>query len=253
MSVPAHDQRDFEFAKKYGLEIRIVILPRRTGQPPAAGRPDEPVLPYTDEDSLLINSGNYNALGCQEAQHQLAAFAHEHGFGEPTVTFRLKDWGISRQRYWGAPIPVLYCPKDGIVPVPDDQLPVLLPEEVEITQEGGSPLARVPGFVNVTCPRCGEPARRETDTMDTFVDSSWYFYRYPDAQNASAPFNREKIDYWFPIDQYIGCLLYTSFSSSPRMWRGSVIAPQDCDRMTELRSLYACSPLVIHASYLINL
>jgi leucyl-tRNA synthetase len=204
MSVPAHDQRDFEFAKKYGLETRIVILPRRSGEPPASGQPDEPVLPYTEEDSLLMNSGDYNGLGCQEAQHKLAAFAQEHGFGQPTVTFRLKDWGVSRQRYWGAPIPVLYCPKDGIVPVPDDQLPVLLPEQIEITQQDGSPLSRVPSFVNATCPRCGGPARRETDTMDTFVDSSWYFYRYPDTHNASAPFSREKIDYWFPIDQYIG-------------------------------------------------
>ncbi|HET6216373.1 MAG TPA: leucine--tRNA ligase, partial [Acidobacteriaceae bacterium] len=204
MSVPAHDERDFEFAEKHGLEVRIVILPRRTLDPAASGQPDEPVLPYTEEDSLLINSGEYNGLGCQEAQHKLAAFAKEHGFGQPTITFRLKDWGVSRQRYWGAPIPVLYCPKDGIVPVPDDQLPVLLPEQIEITQQDGSPLSRVPGFVNATCPRCGGPARRETDTMDTFVDSSWYFYRYPDAHNPSAPFSREKIDYWFPIDQYIG-------------------------------------------------
>jgi leucyl-tRNA synthetase len=204
MSVPAHDDRDFEFAKKYGLEMRIVILPRRTVEPAAAGERDEPVLPYTEEDSLLMNSGEYNSMGCQEARKKLTAFAQEHGFGQPTVTFRLKDWGVSRQRYWGAPIPVLYCPKDGIVPVPDDQLPVLLPEQIEITQQDGSPLSRVPGFVNTTCPRCGGPARRETDTMDTFVDSSWYFYRYPDAHNASAPFSREKIDYWFPIDQYIG-------------------------------------------------
>jgi leucyl-tRNA synthetase len=204
MSVPAHDQRDFEFAKKYGLELRVVVLPRRTGEPPAPGHPDEPVLPYVEEDSLLMNSGEYNGLGCQEARVKLTAFAQEHGFGEPTVTFRLKDWGISRQRYWGAPIPVLYCPKDGIVPVPDDQLPVLLPEQIEITQQDGSPLSRVPSFVDATCPKCGGPARRETDTMDTFVDSSWYFYRYPDAHNASAPFSRQKIDYWFPIDQYIG-------------------------------------------------
>ena len=203
MSVPAHDERDYEFAKKYGLEVRIVVLPRRT-QEPAEGQPEEHVLPYTEEDSLLINSGDYNSLGCQEAQQKLAAFAEKHGFGKTTVTFRLKDWGVSRQRYWGAPIPVLYCPKDGIVPVPDDQLPVLLPEQIEITQQDGSPLSRVPSFVNATCPRCGGPARRETDTMDTFVDSSWYFYRYPDAHNASAPFSREKIDYWFPIDQYIG-------------------------------------------------
>jgi leucyl-tRNA synthetase len=204
MSVPAHDQRDYEFALKYGLEVRIVVLPRRTGEPPAPGEPEEPVLPYIEEESLLMNSGEYNGLGCQEAQHQLAAFAQEHGFGRPTVTFRLKDWGVSRQRYWGAPIPVLYCPTDGIVPVPDDQLPVLLPEQIEITQQDGSPLSRVPGFVNAICPKCGGPARRETDTMDTFVDSSWYFYRYPDARNASAPFSRQKIDYWFPIDQYIG-------------------------------------------------
>jgi leucyl-tRNA synthetase len=204
MSVPAHDQRDYEFARKYSLEVRIVVLPRRSGEPPAPGQPDEPVLPYTEEDSLLINSGEYNGLGCQEAQHKLAAFAEQHGFGKSTVTFRLKDWGVSRQRYWGAPIPVLYCPKDGIVPVPDDQLPVLLPEQIEITQQDGSPLSRVASFVNAVCPRCGGPARRETDTMDTFVDSSWYFYRYPDARNASAPFNRQKIDYWFPIDQYIG-------------------------------------------------
>jgi leucyl-tRNA synthetase len=204
MSVPAHDERDYEFAKKYGLEVRIVVLPRRSGEPPAAGQPDEPVLPYTEEDSLLINSGEYNSLGCQEARQKMAAFAQEHGFGKPTVTYRLKDWGVSRQRYWGAPIPVLYCPKDGIVPVPEDQLPVLLPDQVEITQQDGSPLSRVPSFVNATCPRCGGAARRETDTMDTFVDSSWYFYRYPDAHNASAPFSREKIDYWFPIDQYIG-------------------------------------------------
>ncbi|MEA2538984.1 MAG: leucyl-tRNA synthetase, partial [Acidobacteriaceae bacterium] len=204
MSVPAHDERDYEFAKKYGLEVRIVILPRRTQEPAAPGQRDEDLLPYTEEDSLLINSGDYNSLGCQEAQKKLVAFAEQHGFGKTTVTFRLKDWGISRQRYWGAPIPVLYCPKDGIVPVPDDQLPVLLPEQIEITQQDGSPLSRVPSFVNATCPRCGGPARRETDTMDTFVDSSCYFYRYPDAHNASAPFSREKIDYWFPIDLYIG-------------------------------------------------
>ena len=204
MSVPAHDQRDFEFAKKFGLEVRVVVLPRRTGEPPPAGQPEEPVLPYVEEDSLLMNSGAYNGLGCQEAQEKLAAFAREKGFGRETVTFRLKDWGVSRQRYWGAPIPVVYCPSDGIVPVPDEQLPVLLPDQIEITQQDGSPLSRVPSFVNTTCPRCGGPARRETDTMDTFVDSSWYFYRYTDVHNVTAPFSREAADYWFPIDQYIG-------------------------------------------------
>jgi leucyl-tRNA synthetase len=203
MSVPAHDERDYEFAKKYGLEIRIVILPRRTGEPSGHSL-DEPVLPYTEEDSLLINSSEFSALGCQEAQHKMAAYAAENKFGETTVTFRLKDWGVSRQRYWGTPIPVVYCEKDGIVPVPDDQLPVLLPENIEITQQGGSPLAKMPEFVNAVCPKCGGAARRETDTMDTFVDSSWYFYRYTDAKNSTAPFSTEKVTYWFPIDQYIG-------------------------------------------------
>jgi len=200
MSVPAHDDRDYDFATKYGLETRIVILPRR-----ATDRDDEePLLPYTAEDSLLINSGDFNTLGNQEAQHKMAAFAQEKGFGKPTVSFRLRDWGISRQRYWGTPIPMLYCDKDGIVPVPDDQLPVRLPENVEITLEGGSPLRRLPEFVNAMCPKCGEPARRETDTMDTFVDSSWYFYRYTSARDDQAPFDTDTVAYWFPIDQYIG-------------------------------------------------
>ncbi|MFZ0688645.1 MAG: leucine--tRNA ligase [Acidobacteriaceae bacterium] len=203
MSVPAHDDRDYDFAKKYELEIRVVILPRRQGGPPADGE-TEPLLPYTEEDSLLINSGEFSSLGCEEAQHKMAANAEEHGFGKATVTYRLKDWGISRQRYWGTPIPMLYCAKDGIVPVPESELPVLLPDNVEITQQGGSPLARMPEFVNVKCPKCGGMARRETDTMDTFVDSSWYFYRYTDAHNNSVPFATETVAYWFPIDQYIG-------------------------------------------------
>jgi leucyl-tRNA synthetase len=203
MSVPAHDERDYEFAKKYGLDVRVVILPRRTIDPDT-GKDDETMLPYTPEDSLLINSGDFNTLGSDEAQHKMSAFAEEQGFGKATVTFRLKDWGISRQRYWGTPIPMLYCEKDGIVPVPDDQLPVLLPENVQITQQGGSPLAQLPEFVNATCPKCGGPARRETDTMDTFVDSSWYFYRYTSAKDDKAPFDTASVAYWFPIDQYIG-------------------------------------------------
>jgi leucyl-tRNA synthetase len=203
MSVPAHDERDYEFAKKYGLEIKVVILPRRPGDAGDDGD-REPLLPYTEEDSLLINSGEFSSLGCEEAQHKMAAFAKRHGFGKPTVTFRLKDWGISRQRYWGTPIPMLYCETDGIVPVPDSDLPVLLPDHVEITQQGGSPLGRVREFVSVKCPKCGGRARRETDTMDTFVDSSWYFYRYCDARNNLAPFDSGTIAYWFPIDQYIG-------------------------------------------------
>jgi leucyl-tRNA synthetase len=203
MSVPAHDERDHDFAEKYGLEIRVVILPRSSGQSgPGGGR--EPLLPYTEEDSLLINSGEFNSLGNLEAQHRMAAYAEQHGFGMATVTYRLKDWGISRQRYWGTPIPILYCANDGIVPVPDSELPVLLPDNVEITLQGGSPLAKIPEFVHATCPKCGGKALRETDTMDTFVDSSWYFYRYTDAKNNTAPFGTETVAYWFPIDQYVG-------------------------------------------------
>jgi leucyl-tRNA synthetase len=153
----------------------------------------------------------WTGLGCVEAQQKMAAFAKENGFGTPTVTYRLKDWGVSRQRYWGTPIPMVYCQNGhedveagGVVPLPVSALPVLLPEQVEITQQGGSPLGRVAEFVNTTCPVCGGPARRETDTMDTFVDSSWYFYRYTDAHNDKAPFDSAKANYWFPIDQYIG-------------------------------------------------
>ncbi|HVG91686.1 MAG TPA: leucine--tRNA ligase, partial [Alphaproteobacteria bacterium] len=204
MSVPAHDERDHEFAQKYSLEIRIVILPRRTGQPPAPGEPEPPVLPYTEKDSLLINSGEFSELSNQEAIEKMSAFAEKKGFGKRTVTYRLKDWGISRQRYWGTPIPMLYCEKCGVVPVPEKDLPVLLPENVDITLQGGSPLGRVPEFVNAACPKCGGSARRETDTMDTFVDSSWYFYRYTNAKLADRPLDTATVDYWFPIDQYIG-------------------------------------------------
>jgi leucyl-tRNA synthetase len=217
MSVPAHDERDYEFATKYGLPIRRVIAPANSG-----GAEDESgdlALPYLGEDeAVLINSGEWTGEAALEAQDKMGRFAEEKGFGKRTTTYRLKDWGVSRQRYWGTPIPVVYCtnghdspepgkpsvaPK-GVVAVPDAQLPVLLPDNVAITQENGSPLGRVPEFVNATCPVCGGPARRETDTMDTFVDSSWYFYRYTDAHNASAPFSSEKANYWFPIDQYIG-------------------------------------------------
>jgi leucyl-tRNA synthetase len=204
MSVPAHDERDYEFAKKYGIDIRVVILPRRNGEPPAEGEPEQPVLPFVEEDSLVMNSGEWSGLSCVEAQHKMADYAKQHGFGYPTVNYRLKDWGISRQRYWGTPIPMLYCDKCDIVPVPEDQLPVVLPENVEITLAGGSPLGKLPEFANATCPKCGGHARRETDTMDTFIDSSWYFYRYTDAKNDRAPFDSATANYWFPIDQYIG-------------------------------------------------
>ncbi|HUO13875.1 MAG TPA: leucine--tRNA ligase [Verrucomicrobiae bacterium] len=204
MSVPAHDERDFEFAKKYKLEIRLVILPISDDPEETM---TEPVLPFTAERGMLINSGLYSGLSCEDAIKKMSAYAEKKGFGKATVTYRLKDWGISRQRYWGTPIPMLYCEKDGIVPVPEKDLPVILPDKVEITLTGGSPLVRVPEFVEAKCPKCGGPARRETDTMDTFVDSSWYFYRYTDAHNDRAPFDSKTAQYWFAesgIDQYIG-------------------------------------------------
>jgi leucyl-tRNA synthetase len=201
MSVPAHDERDFEFANKYGIEVRIVILPRR--EHPESGEPEHPTLPFVAEDSLLINSGPFNGLACEDAQKKMSKYAEQNGFGKATITYRLNDWGISRQRYWGTPIPILYCEKCGVVPVPEDQLPVLLPENVEITLAGGSPLTRVKEFYEVPCPACGGIARRESDTMDTFVDSSWYFYRYTSPID-TAPFDSAIANYWFPMDQYIG-------------------------------------------------
>jgi leucyl-tRNA synthetase len=196
MSVPGHDERDFEFATKYNLPIVQVIKPTD-----ASVSQD---LPFCSEEGVLVNSGAYDGLSCIAAEKKLQEIAAAKGFGEATVTFRLKDWGVSRQRYWGTPIPMIHCERDGLVQVPDNQLPVMLPALIEITQQGGSPLGRVPEFVNTTCPKCGGPARRETDTMDTFVDSSWYFYRYTDAKNANAPYDPVKAQYWFPIDQYIG-------------------------------------------------
>jgi leucyl-tRNA synthetase len=201
MSVPAHDDRDYEFAKKYKIEMRLVILPLSNDPEETM---TEPQMPFTAHDGMVINSGPYSGMSCADAIKKMAAHAEEKGFGKATVTYRLKDWGISRQRYWGTPIPMLYCEKDGIVPVPEKDLPVILPENVDIALTGGSPLGRVPEFVKATCPKCGGPARRETDTMDTFVDSSWYFYRYTDARNDRAPFDGKIAGYWFPIDQYIG-------------------------------------------------
>ena len=201
MAVPAHDERDFEFCRKYGLPVRVVVQPE--GVAPLDGATMK--APFVDHGGAkLVNSGPYNGLGVDDAIVAMAAHATEKGFGQRETTYRLKDWGVSRQRYWGTPIPVVYCEKDGIVAVPDDQLPVVLPKDVALTGEGGSPLAATPSFVNTTFPKCGGPARRETDTMDTFVDSSWYFYRYCDPHNDKAPFDSKKVAYWFPIDQYIG-------------------------------------------------
>jgi leucyl-tRNA synthetase len=211
--VPAHDERDFEFAVKYGLPIPVVVQPSdgpqlSTGSLAAA----------FVEHGNLVNSGPYTGLTSDAAIEKMSADAEARGFGKGETIFRLKDWGISRQRYWGTPIPVIYCPKCGMLPVPDADLPVVLPPMAKFSGLGESPLSSVPEFVNVPCPKCGGAARRETDTMDTFVDSSWYFYRYADPNNNNAPFDPALVRYWLPVDQYIGGivhailhLLYTRF------------------------------------------
>jgi len=199
MCVPAHDQRDYEFAEKYRLAVKVVVQPV-AGKPLRADQMNEASTEY----GRLVDSGPYSGLSSEQALESMAADAKTKNFGEAQTTYRLKDWGISRQRYWGTPIPVVYCDKDGVVQVPDDQLPVRLPENITLTGQGQSPLACAPDFVSTTCPKCGGRARRETDTMDTFVDSSWYFYRYTDPHNANAPFDGQKVAYWFPIDQYVG-------------------------------------------------
>ncbi len=197
MAVPAHDQRDFEFCKTYGLPIRTVIQPKEQ-------KLKEPLEEAFIEYGQLVDSGKYSGLTSEQAIEKMTRDAEAEGFGQGTVQYRLKDWGISRQRYWGTPIPILYCENCGIVPVPEADLPVVLPPRVKLTGQGKSPLESVPEFVNAVCPRCGGKARRETDTMDTFVDSSWYFYRYTDPQITSGPINSDAVRYWFPVDQYIG-------------------------------------------------
>lgn len=195
MAVPGHDERDFEFCTKYGIPVRPVIRP-------LDGVLGE-TLPYTDY-GVMENSGEFSGLTSEEGRRVMAAKAEAEGFGKAAITFRIKDWGVSRQRYWGTPIPMIHCPSCGLTPVPEQDLPVILPLDIQITGRGRSPLENVPEFMNVACPKCGEPARRESDTMDTFVDSSWYFYRYCDPKNDQAPFDSAKVQYWFPIDQYIG-------------------------------------------------
>ena len=199
MAVPAHDQRDFEFCRKYGIPIRPVIRPV---DGPLA---EEPTMEEAFEGyGVVENSPPFSGLASEEAKQKMNAWAKERGFGEGAITYRLRDWGISRQRYWGTPIPMIYCRQCGVVPVPENQLPVLLPANVKLTGTGQSPLRNVPEFVNVDCPECGGRAERECDTMDTFIDSSWYFYRYCDPKNNRAPYDTEKVAAWFPIDQYIG-------------------------------------------------
>ncbi|MDE2195734.1 MAG: leucine--tRNA ligase [Gammaproteobacteria bacterium] len=197
MAVPAHDQRDFEFARKHGLPLKVVVRPP-DGEAPAAGSMSAAFI----EHGVIVNSGKYDGLTSVQAMHAIAADLKTGKLGEQRTVYRLRDWGISRQRYWGCPIPIIHCDACGDVPVPDAQLPVVLPEDL-ISDGSGNPLAECAEFVNVECPGCGRPARRETDTMDTFVDSSWYYMRYACADNGKAMVDA-RVDYWLPVDQYIG-------------------------------------------------
>ncbi len=224
MSVPAHDERDFEFARKYILPIRQVIAPMIHGQQGESAD----VVPGSDQSidmkaafteyGMLVNSAEWSGQLSHDAMNEMADYAAAKKFGGGAVTYRIRDWGISRQRFWGAPIPIVYCDDCGAVAVPEKDLPVTLPDNAEFTGTGESPLKSVPEFVNTTCPKCGRAARRETDTMDTFVDSSWYFFRYTDPHNQTAPFDPEIAAQWTPVDQYIGGdshavmhLIYTRF------------------------------------------
>ncbi len=225
MAVPAHDQRDFEFARKFGLPVRVVV------QPEGQSIDGDTLTEAWPGDGVMVNSGPLDGMpaGKGEGQSVAAAIAwlEANGKGNGEANYRLRDWLISRQRYWGVPIPVVHCPSCGIVPVPDDQLPVTLPEDVEFSGRGASPLAQLDHWVNVPCPSCGEPAKRETDTMDTFIDSSWYFLRYSDAKNAEEAFNADKVNGWMPVDQYVGGiehailhLLYSRFLTKVLRDRG---------------------------------
>ena len=198
MGVPAHDQRDFDFAKKYNLPIEIVV------QPEGQNMKGEDLTEAFAAEGIMENSGEFDGMNNREALKKIIDYVEEKGIGERKVNFRLRDWLISRQRYWGAPIPVVYCEKCGTVPIPESELPVRLPENVKFTGQGKSPLSECEEFMNTTCPKCGGHARRESDTMDTFVCSSWYYLRYCDPHNDKMPFAKDKVDYWMNVDQYIG-------------------------------------------------
>jgi len=198
MAVPTHDQRDFEFAARYGLSLQVVIQPEGQTLEAAAM-----TSAFTDE-GLMVNSSQFDGMKSGEAKEKIADYLEQKGIGKKTVNYRLRDWGISRQRYWGNPIPIIYCERCGVVPVPEKDLPVILPMDAKFTGEGGNPLAKISSFLNVPCPQCGEPARRETDTMDTFVESSWYFLRYCSPRFGGGPVDRDEAEYWMSVDQYIG-------------------------------------------------
>ncbi|MDQ2747087.1 MAG: leucine--tRNA ligase [Acidobacteriota bacterium] len=214
MSVPAHDERDFEFANKFGLPIVEAVESEESKIQNLKSKIEQAFTDY----GVLINSGNWSGKSSAEAKKEMTEYSATHNFGEAATTYRLRDWGISRQRFWGAPIPIVYCESCGAVPEKYENLPIELPETAPFTGVGESPLAKVPEFVNTKCPNCGEDAKRETDTMDTFVDSSWYYFRYTDPHNTDAPFESKIANYWLPVDQYIGGvdhavmhLLYTRF------------------------------------------
>jgi leucyl-tRNA synthetase len=219
MGVPAHDVRDFAFAKQYGLAIQTVILP-------TAEASQELTAAYV-EPGIMVNSGEFDGLDSPTAKTKIVELAERKNWGKARVQYRLRDWLISRQRYWGCPIPVVHCPECGVVPVPDADLPVQLPEDVKFTGRGGNPLAQLENWVNVPCPSCGTPAKRETDTMDTFIDSSWYYLRYSDASNETSAFDFDKVNDWLPVDQYVGGvehailhLLYSRFFTKVLRDRG---------------------------------
>jgi len=198
MAVPAHDQRDFDFSRKYGIPMKIVI------QNPAGNLDLGTMTEAYIEPGVMVNSAHFDGMASEEAKSAITQWIAQNKWGEGTVTYRLRDWGISRQRYWGNPIPIIHCPKCGVVLVPDEDLPVLLPDNVQVGKTTSNPLLSVPEWLNVKCPKCGEDAQRETDTMDTFVDSSWYYARYADPKNEHLPFATKQADYWMPVDQYIG-------------------------------------------------
>ncbi|MDQ3926402.1 MAG: leucine--tRNA ligase, partial [Actinomycetota bacterium] len=248
MAVPAHDERDFEFARKYELPIRPVVAP-----PDWNG--EELEVAYIDEGPM-VNSGQFDGTPNVEGKAAVTSWLEERGVGRSAVTYRLRDWLISRQRYWGTPIPIIYCKECGTVPVPEEDLPVLLPEDAEFMPTGESPLKLHEGFRNTTCPRCGGPAQRETDTMDTFVDSSWYQYRYLSPHYDKGPFDPERGERWLPVDQYTGGiehatmhLLYTRFFTKvmrdlglvwfdepmTRLFNQGVILGEDAEKMSKSR------------------
>jgi len=198
MSVPAHDQRDLDFARQYDLPVRVVIQPK-TGALDAATMAEA----FT-ADGAMVDSGSFDGLIGQKARKTVCEFLQKEGIGKATINYRLRDWGVSRQRYWGTPIPVIHCPDCGIVPVPADQLPIELPLDAQLGENGQSPLHTLESFYKTSCPKCGADARRDTDTLDTFVCSSWYFYRYTSPRLEETPFSKENSDYWMPIDQYVG-------------------------------------------------